>query len=134
MDDSPSSKPGAAELVDRAKRLAPSLRERARSAEEMRRCPDETIAEFQAAEFLKAGHEVVIYDSLIRGYLETIPEGVTLVQGDVCDRESLDAAFETHQPDAVAHFAALLKPVNRCKSRAYTFRITFRGRSAFWNP
>lgn len=48
------SAPTAAELVDRSKRLAPSLRERARAAEEMRRCPDESIADFQQAEFLKA--------------------------------------------------------------------------------
>jgi resorcinol 4-hydroxylase (FADH2) len=54
MNDHPSSGPDAAELVDRARRLAPALRERARAAEELRRCPDETIADFHAAEFLKA--------------------------------------------------------------------------------
>lgn len=44
----------AAELIERARRLAPALRERAGSCEEMRRCPDESIADFHAAGFLKA--------------------------------------------------------------------------------
>ena len=53
MDKISSSEIDAVELVERARRLVPVLRERARSAEEMRRCPDETIAEFHAAGFLK---------------------------------------------------------------------------------
>ncbi len=54
MDNVSSPQTEAAELIERARGLAPTLRERARAAEEMRRCPDESIADFHAAGILKA--------------------------------------------------------------------------------
>jgi len=67
------------------------------------------IGSATSSHFLKAGHEVIVYDNLSHGYRNAVPEGVTFVQGDVCDRAALDAAFTTHRPDAVAHFAALIE-------------------------
>jgi UDP-glucose 4-epimerase len=58
---------------------------------------------------MAAGHEVIVYDSLARGHREAVPEGAAFVQGDMLDRATLDAAFEMHHPDAVAHFAALIE-------------------------
>ncbi len=62
----------AEELVERARKLAPVLKERAEKAAELRRVPDETIADFHAAGLFKAvrpkrwgGYELnpaVIYD------------------------------------------------------------------------
>lgn len=45
--------PSGEELVQRARDLAPALRERHRKADELRRIPDETIADFQAAGFFR---------------------------------------------------------------------------------
>lgn len=54
MNNNDNSNAAAAELIDRAKSLAPALRKRSRTAEEMRRCPDETIVDFHNSGFLKA--------------------------------------------------------------------------------
>ena len=45
--------PRARELIAAARALQPSLRERAAEAEEIRRVPDATIADFQEAGFFK---------------------------------------------------------------------------------
>jgi len=45
-----ANRPSPEEMVDRARALAPVLRERAAACEAARRCPDETIADFYAAE------------------------------------------------------------------------------------
>ena len=45
--------PNAEELIKRAKELVPVLRERAEMTDELRRVPDETVADLRAAELLK---------------------------------------------------------------------------------
>ncbi len=67
------------------------------------------IGSATAAHFMQAGHDVVVYDSLVSGYRPAVPEGAVFVQGDLADRAALDAAFDSHQPDAVAHFAAFIE-------------------------
>ncbi|MEO1039577.1 MAG: UDP-glucose 4-epimerase GalE [Pseudomonadota bacterium] len=54
------------------------------------------------------GHEVVIYDDLSSGHLAFV-QGGPFIRGDIRDRERLNAAFETVQPDAVMHFAARIE-------------------------
>jgi len=44
----------AEELVDRARSMIPTLRERAKHADALRRVPDETIADFKEAGLFKA--------------------------------------------------------------------------------
>lgn len=53
----------------------------------------------------KAGHVPVTFDNLSTGWREAVKFG-PLEEGDLMDRARLDAVFETHQPDAVMHFAA----------------------------
>jgi len=67
------------------------------------------IGSATAATFIAAGHEVVVFDNLSRGHREAVPEDAAFVQGDMLDRAALDAAFETHRPDAVAHFAGFIE-------------------------
>ena len=38
---------------------------------------------------VEAGHEVTVYDSLIRGHRAAVPQGATFVQGDIGDRAAL---------------------------------------------
>jgi UDP-arabinose 4-epimerase len=53
-----------------------------------------------------AGHEGIVFDSLLSGHREFVRWG-KLVEGDIRDVTTLDAVFATHRIDAVMHFAAL---------------------------
>ena len=53
-----------------------------------------------------AGYIPVTFDNLTTGWADAVKFG-PLVQGDLMDRASLDAAFAQYQPVAVMHFAAL---------------------------
>jgi UDP-glucose 4-epimerase len=67
------------------------------------------IGSVVAAELLRAGHEVVIYDNLSRGHRHAVPTNAELVVGDLADRPSLDHLLRPHAIDAVMHFAALIE-------------------------
>lgn len=51
------------------------------------------------------GHDVVVLDNLTTGHRDAIPQGCTLVEGDVRDERSLEHALDG--VEAVLHFAAL---------------------------
>jgi UDP-glucose 4-epimerase len=55
---------------------------------------------------IEAGHEVVVYDSLLYGHREAIHPGAVFEEGDLADRDRLNSVFEAHPIDAVMHFAA----------------------------
>ncbi|MBW1879161.1 MAG: SDR family NAD(P)-dependent oxidoreductase, partial [Deltaproteobacteria bacterium] len=66
-----------------------------------------------AVELLQRGDEVVVVDSLERGYREAVERAsaiagrpIALLVGDLCDRTFLDAVFEDAPVDAVLHCAA----------------------------
>ena len=53
-----------------------------------------------------AGHEGVVFDSLLFGHREQVRWG-HLIEGDIRDAAALDAVFAAQRIDAVMHFAAL---------------------------
>lgn len=55
-----------------------------------------------------AGYEVVVVDNLVYGHREVVEtlSGVTLVAGDIGDRELMRQVFAEHAVDAVMHFSA----------------------------
>ena len=57
-----------------------------------------------------ADDHVVVYDLLTyagnRASLADVEEGVTFVQGDICDRELAERIFREHEVEAVVNFAA----------------------------
>ncbi len=57
-------------------------------------------------EFAAQGWTVVVYDSLYRGWRDMVRWG-ELIEGDILDREALQAAVAKVKPDVLAHFAAL---------------------------
>jgi UDP-glucose 4-epimerase len=67
------------------------------------------IGSVVAAELLKAGRRVLVYDDLSRGHRRAIPKGAELIVADIADRAALDRLFKTHPVDAVMHFAALIE-------------------------
>ena len=58
---------------------------------------------------LKAGHNVTIYDSLITGHRQAVPEGATFILADIADDYSLQKALSGQKYDAVMHFAAFIE-------------------------
>jgi UDP-glucose 4-epimerase len=67
------------------------------------------IGSIVTEQLLQAGHEVTVYDSLVKGHRAAIPETATFVQGCILDRMSLEGVFAEGDYDAVVHFAALIE-------------------------
>ena len=64
------------------------------------------IGSVVAAELVAAGHEVVVFDSLLQGHRAAVPKQATLVVGDLADRAAIDRLFDEQRIDAVMHFAS----------------------------
>ncbi len=64
------------------------------------------IGSVTAEELLAEGHQVVVYDSLYKGFAEAVPVGATFVQGELADCAAIQAALQSHEIEAVMHFAA----------------------------
>lgn len=62
-----------------------------------------------AAELVRAGHRVAVFDNLARGHRAALPPGADLLIGDLADRQALDRFFQSRPVDAVLHFAALIE-------------------------
>lgn len=67
------------------------------------------IGSIVVQELIGAGHEVVVFDSLVRGHRSAVPKEATFVYGDLLDQEALSRLFEEHDFFAVMHFAALIE-------------------------
>ena len=57
-------------------------------------------------ELKASGHDVVVFDSLVKGHRAAVPTGVPFVQGDIRDAALLAETFAKFPIDAVMHFAA----------------------------
>ena len=62
-----------------------------------------------ADQLLRAGHQVTVFDSLVKGYRAAAPVGAAFVQGTLHDRAALDAVLGRAAFDAVMHFAAFIE-------------------------
>lgn len=58
---------------------------------------------------LNAGHQVTIYDSLVKGYQQAIPAGAEFIQADLADTAKLVTVLQSGNFDAVMHFAAFIE-------------------------
>lgn len=67
------------------------------------------IGSATTAHLLAAGHDVTVYDNLYRGHRGAVPADAEFIQGDTGSPGSLDFLFQTHDFDAVVHFAALIE-------------------------
>jgi UDP-glucose 4-epimerase len=52
------------------------------------------------------GHEVVVYDNLVKGHRETVREPARFVLGDLLDTQGLATVLADHAIEAVVHMAA----------------------------
>ena len=67
------------------------------------------IGSATAEALLKAGHDVTVYDSLVTGHRQAVPEGANFIQADISDSHALAVALTTQKYDAVMHFAAFIE-------------------------
>ncbi len=72
------------------------------------------IGSHTCVELLNSGHEVIVLDNLSNSSKESLNRVQTLtsktlefIEGDILDSNVLDQVFQTHQIDAVIHFAGL---------------------------
>jgi UDP-glucose 4-epimerase len=64
------------------------------------------IGSVTAAELLRQGHEVVVYDNLERGHRRAVPQEAVFVEADLGDYRTLVVTLRKHGIDTVMHFAA----------------------------
>ena len=64
------------------------------------------IGSHMVLDLLETGEKIVILDDLSTGFPWLVPQGVTLVEGDIGDKALLSKVISNHQIDAIAHFAA----------------------------
>jgi len=62
-----------------------------------------------AEALLHAGHSVTVYDSLVTGHQQAVPNGAAFVHADLADNATLNKTFADGSFDAVLHFAAFIE-------------------------
>jgi len=67
------------------------------------------IGSTAAEALLKNGHSVTIFDSLVTGHRPAIPAEAHFIQGDLADKDTLQAALTEKPYDAIMHFAAFIE-------------------------
>ncbi len=67
------------------------------------------IGSIVTQQLLDAGHQVTVYDSLIKGHRQAVPAAAKFVLGDILDRATLDLALDDGPYDAIIHFAAFIE-------------------------
>jgi UDP-glucose 4-epimerase len=85
------------------------------------------IGSVVAAELLRDGHVVVVYDNLSRGHNAAVPRGATFIQGDLFNDAVLVRTLREHAVEAVMHFAALSLVGESVREPALYFRNNVAG-------
>ncbi|HEU4710405.1 MAG TPA: UDP-glucose 4-epimerase GalE [Pyrinomonadaceae bacterium] len=57
-------------------------------------------------ELVNDGHQVVVYDNLVKGHREAVVSGARFVQGDLLDADTLRRTLKDNSIEAVIHMAA----------------------------
>ncbi len=61
-------------------------------------------------ELLAEGHTPIVYDSLVAGHKEAVPQGIAFVQGELANESLLQSTMKDKQIEGVIHLAAFLQP------------------------
>src|SRR5215470_3938697 len=64
------------------------------------------IGSVVAEELVRAGHEVIVYDSLYKGHRRAVVDGAKLISGDLRDSERLGQTLRESKVEGVVHLAA----------------------------
>ncbi len=71
---------------------------------------------------LDLGHEIVVFDSLVKGHREAVDPRAQFVEGDLADEHAIRSALEQAQPEGVIHFAAFIEVGESMTDPARYFR------------
>jgi UDP-glucose 4-epimerase len=66
------------------------------------------IGSVTVADLLAAGHQVVVFDSLVTGHAQAVTPGAELVVGDLEDRELLEVVFDRWKFDGVVFYGGYI--------------------------
>lgn len=69
-------------------------------------------------ELVKDGHEVVVYDNLVKGHRQAVVPSARFVEGDLLDSATLRQALQEHRVEAVIHMAAYSLVGESCEQPA----------------
>lgn len=67
------------------------------------------IGSVVTAQLIAAGHTVVVYDSLVKGYREAVDKKAVFIKGDISDQKLVAEVLKDHKIEAVMHFAAFIE-------------------------
>lgn len=80
------------------------------------------IGSHTVRQLLSAGHQVVIYDNFSTGHAAALPKEIPIICGDLLETSKLLETFQTYQPDAVIHFAALIDVGESMRAPAHYYQ------------
>ena len=83
------------------------------------------IGSATAEALAKAGHAVTVYDSLITGHRQAVPNEAAFVQADLSDSQALIEVLTREKFDAVMHFAAFIEAGESMKEPGRFFQNNF---------
>ena len=75
-----------------------------------------------AQQLVEAGHSVTVFDNLLKGHRQAVPEQARFISGDLADLDDINLALDATQTDAVFHFAALIEAGESMSQPARYFR------------
>ena len=64
------------------------------------------IGSIVTEELVQQGDTVVVFDNLYYGHRAAVHPQATFIEGDLADRAAVKAVFDTHNIEAVMHFAS----------------------------
>ena len=83
------------------------------------------IGSATAEALVDAGHSVTVYDSLVTGHRQAVPEGATFVEASLADSHALVKTLTDQRFDAVMHFAAFIEAGESMKDPGLFFHNNF---------
>jgi len=83
------------------------------------------IGSATAQALLDAGHSVTVYDSLVTGHRQAVPEKAHFIHASLDDRDSLNKALTSNKIEAVMHFAAFIEAGESMKDPGRFFQNNF---------
>lgn len=78
------------------------------------------IGSITSKKLIKEGHEVIVYDSLIKGYRESVSG--KLIEGCLSDKNLLNKTLENLNIDVVMHFAGFIEAGESMKNPSKFFK------------
>lgn len=83
------------------------------------------IGSATAEALIKSGHSVTVFDSLVTGHREAVPQGAKFIHASLDDSHALAEALTATKYDAIMHFAAFIEAGESMKDPGKFFRNNF---------